>query len=302
MLAAPVASRTSQFARGTQRRSLRGAPLLHAPARPVARRAAGVPPVEANLFSRLVRVIKSYASSAVSSLEDPEKILDQAVEDMQADLIKLRQGAAEVTASQKRLQAKYEDAQRLADDWYRRAELALSKGDEELAREALTRRKSFQDNATMLKQQLEQQAKAVDTLIGNMRVLENKLAEAKMKKDTLKARAQSAKSAAAISDMVAGLSTSSAVAAFEKMEDKVLAMESAAEAATMLVAPDNLESKFRALEGSAVVDDLDQLKRKLTGSSGPRGALPPGRPLVEAIPEVESELDALRRRRGNGGV
>eukprot|EP00887_Chlorella_sp_A99_P004429 scaffold30.g4429.t1 len=312
MLAAPVASRTSQFARGTQRRSLRGAPLLHAPARPVARRAAGVPPVEANLFSRLVRVIKSYASSAVSSLEDPEKILDQAVEDMQADLIKLRQGAAEVTASQKRLQAKYEDAQRLADDWYRRAELALSKGDEELAREALTRRKSFQacegghrrtgDNATMLKQQLEQQAKAVDTLIGNMRVLENKLAEAKMKKDTLKARAQSAKSAAAISDMVAGLSTSSAVAAFEKMEDKVLAMESAAEAATMLVAPDNLESKFRALEGSAVDDDLDQLKRKLTGSSGPRGALPPGRPLVEAIPEVESELDALRRRRGNGGV
>lgn len=54
----------------------------------------------------------------------------------------------------------------------------------------------------MLSQQLEQQAKAVDTIIGNMRVLENKLAEAKMKKDTLKARAQSAKSAAAINDMV----------------------------------------------------------------------------------------------------
>lgn len=112
----------------------------------------------------------------MSAVEDPEKILDQAVEDMQSDLIRLRQGSAEVMASQKRLQAKYADAQRLADDWYRRAELALGKGDEELAREALKRRKSFQDNATMLKQQLEQQGKAVDTLIGNMRVLENKLA------------------------------------------------------------------------------------------------------------------------------
>jgi hypothetical protein len=60
----------------------------------------------------------------------------------------------------------------------------------------------LQDNANMLKGQLEQQGKAVDTIIGNMRVLESKLAEAKMKKDTLKARAQSAKSARAINDMV----------------------------------------------------------------------------------------------------
>jgi phage shock protein A len=86
----------------------------------------------------------------------------------------------------------------------------------------------------MLKSQLEQQSKAVDTIVSNMRVLETKLAEAKMKKDTLKARAQSAKSARAITDMVAGLNTGSALSAFEKMEDKVLAMESEAEAATMV--------------------------------------------------------------------
>ncbi|GAB4816551.1 hypothetical protein N2152v2_003597, partial [Parachlorella kessleri] len=132
--------------------------------------------VEANLFSRVVRIFKSYANSLVSGAEDPEKILDQAVEDMQGDLIKLRQAAAEVTASQKRLQNKYELAQKTADDWYRRAELALSKGDEELAREALSRRKANQDNANMLKTQLEQQSKAVDTIISNMRTLEGKLA------------------------------------------------------------------------------------------------------------------------------
>jgi phage shock protein A len=99
---------------------------------------------EANLFSRVARIFKSYANSVVSAAEDPEKILDQAVTDMQSDLIRLRQAAAEVKASQTRLQNKYQLAQSTADDWYRRAELALGKGDEELAREALTRRKSFQ--------------------------------------------------------------------------------------------------------------------------------------------------------------
>jgi len=122
----------------------------------------------------------------------------------------------------------------LQDEWYRRAELALSKSDDELAREALSRRKAFQDNADMLRSQLEQQGKAVQTIIGNMRMLESKLAEAKMKKDTLKARAQSAKSARAVNDMVAGLNTSSSLGAFEKMEEKVLSLEAQAEAATLV--------------------------------------------------------------------
>lgn len=231
----------------------------------------------------------------MSAAEDPEKILDQAVEDMQTDLIRLRQAAAEVTASEKRMQAKYEQAQKTADEWYRRAELALGKNDEELAREALSRRKAFQDNATMLKSQLDQQSKAVETIVGNMRVLEAKLAEAKMKKDTLKARAQSAKSARAITDMVAGLNTSSAMGAFEKMEDKVLSMEAEAEAATLLVAPDNLESKFRELEGGGNVDDeLAAMKAQL-GAGRVRGELPPGRPVRDVI---DVEMDEMRRRNG----
>lgn len=250
--------------------------------------------VEANLFSRVSRIIKSYANTLVSAAEDPEKILEQAVEDMQNDLIRLRQAAAEVTASQKRLQNKYELAQKTADDWYRRAELALAKGDEELAREALSRRKANQDNANMLKAQLEQQSKAVDTIISNMRTLESKLAEAKMKKDTLKARAQSAKSAQAINDMVAGLSTGSALGAFEKMEEKVLSMEASAEAAMQLVAPDNLESKFLALEGSDVDDELSKMKAQLAASK-PVAQLPEGRPLRDAI---DVELEEMKRARG----
>ncbi|KAI3439051.1 hypothetical protein D9Q98_001461 [Chlorella vulgaris] len=299
-LSRPVGLRSGSTI-STQKHSFNGASLkmLAGPQRTAGTRATGrVSGVvtEANLFSRVARIFKSYANSAVSAAEDPEKILDQAVTDMQADLIRLRQAAAEVTASQKRMQNKYSLAASTADDWYRRAELALNKGDEELAKEALSRRKAFQDNANMLKGQLEQQGKAVDTIIGNMRVLESKLAEAKMKKDTLKARAQSAKSARAINDMVAGLDTSSALGAFERMEEKVMSLEAQAEAANMLVAPDNVESKFRALEGSDVDDDLAKMKAALgSGSSKPK-ELPAGRTVTEAF---DYELEDMKRRMGN---
>lgn len=288
------------FAPVTSRSVFTGVPVLRAS--PVRTSRLNAAPrgltVEANLFSRVVRVIKSYANTLVTAAEDPEKILEQATEDMQGDLIKLRSAAAEVKASQMRLEQKYDLAQKTADDWYRRAELALTKGEEDLARDALSRRKAYQDNANLLKSQLTQQARASDTIIANLRVMETKLSEAKMKKDTLKARAQSAKSAKAINDMVLGLDTSSAMAAFEKMEDKVLSLEAEAEAATLLSAPDDVESKFRALEGSNVDDDLNQLRTALGSGSKPRAELPPGRPLRDAF---DAELDEMRRNRNRGG-
>jgi phage shock protein A len=250
--------------------------------------------VSANLFNRLGRVIGSYANSLVSAAEDPEKILDQTVIEMQEDLVKMRQASAQVIASQKQLENKYKQAQATADDWYRRAELAMSKGDEELAREALSRKKSYQDNADSMKANLAEQEKAVEKLIANTRFLESKMAEAKSKKDTLKARAASAKTNKAVQDLVSGVSTSSALSAFEKMEEKVMGMEAEAEAVGMLTASNDLEDKFKALEGGGVDDDLAALKSKMLGDGEKKGgALPEGRPVSDAI---ESELEALRKK------
>lgn len=250
--------------------------------------------VSANLFQRLGRVIGSYANSLVSAAEDPEKILDQTVVEMQEDLVKMRQASAQVVASQKQLENKYKQAQATADDWYRRAELALSKGDEELAREALARKKSYQDNADSMAANLEQQKDAVEKLIANTRFLEAKMAEAKSKKDTLKARAASAKSNQEVQNLIAGVSTSSALSAFEKMEEKVMMMESQAEATGLLTAGSDLEDKFKALEGGTVDDELSAMKSKMLGDGGNKGnALPPGRPVSDAI---ESELEALRKK------
>ncbi|KAI6684349.1 hypothetical protein NL676_030262 [Syzygium grande] len=254
-----------------------------------------------NIFDRFARVIRSYANAIISSFEDPEKILEQAVLEMNDDLTKMRQATAQVLASQKQLENKYKVAQQASDEWYRRAQLALSKGDEDLAREALKRRKAYADNAGALRAQLDQQKTVVDNLVSNTRLLESKIQEARSKKDTLRARAQSAKTATRVSEMLGNVNTSSALAAFEKMEEKVLAMESQADALNQLTT-DDLEGKFALLESSSVDDDLAKLKKELSGVSK-KGDLPPGRTAVAAnspFPfqdsEIERELNELRRK------
>ncbi|XVF65737.1 hypothetical protein PTKIN_Ptkin09bG0273900 [Pterospermum kingtungense] len=254
-----------------------------------------------NLFDRFARVVKSYANALVSSFEDPEKILDQAVLEMNDDLVKMRQAAAQVLASQKRLENKYKAAQQASEDWYRKAQLALQKGEEDLAREALKRRKSFADNASSMKAQLDQQKSVVENLVSNTRLLESKIQEAKSKKDTLKARAQTAKTATKVNEMVGNVNTSSALSAFEKMEEKVMAMESEAEALGQLTT-DDLAGKFALLESSSVDDDLANLKKELSGSSL-KGELPPGRSVSASTnkkyprdAEIEMELNELRQR------
>ncbi|KAL1361909.1 hypothetical protein HN51_010219 [Arachis hypogaea] len=255
-----------------------------------------------NLFDRFARVVKSYANAIISTFEDPEKILEQAVLEMNDDLTKMRQATAQVLASQKRLENKYKAAEQASEEWYRKAQLALQKGEEDLAREALKRRKSYADNASSLKAQLDQQKSVVDNLVSNTRLLESKIQEARSKKDTLKARAQSAKTSTKVSEMLGNVNTSGALSAFEKMEEKVMAMESQAEALGQLTS-DDLEGKFAMLESSSVDDDLANLKKELSVGSK-KGELPPGRSSTTSantgIPfrdvEIERELDQLRQR------
>ncbi|CAA2958156.1 membrane-associated VIPP1, chloroplastic [Olea europaea subsp. europaea] len=255
-----------------------------------------------NLFDRFARVVKSYANAVISSFEDPEKILEQSVIEMNDDLIKMRQATAQVLASQKQLENRYKAAQQASEEWYRKAQLALGKGEEDLAREALKRRKSYADNSNALKAQLDQQKNVVDNLVSNTRLLESKIQEAKSKKDTLKARAQSAKTTTKVSEMLGNVNTSSALSAFEKMEEKVLTMESQADALNQL-AGDELDGKFALLESSSVDDDLANLKKELSGSTK-KGELPAGRTRVASTssslkfqdPEIENELNELRQK------
>jgi phage shock protein A len=250
------------------------------------------------LFDRLSRVVRANLNDMVSKAEDPEKILEQAIIDMQEDLVQLRQAVARAIATQKRTEQQYNKNQTEANNWQQRAQLALTKGDENLAREALTRKKANADTAGQLKSQLDQQVAQVDTLKRNLIALESKISEAKTKKDMLKSRAAAAKANEQLQNTISSLNTGGSMAAFERMEDKVLMMEARSQSAAELAGAD-LESQFAMLEsGSDVDDELAAMKAQLTGGSVSQQALPASQEKKSSPSNsaVDDELESLRKQ------
>lgn len=249
------------------------------------------------LFDRLSRVVRANINDLVSKAEDPEKVLEQAVIDMQEDLVQLRQAVARAIATQKRTEQQYNKNQSEANTWQQRAQLALSKGDENLAREALVRKKSFSDTATSLKTQLDQQSGQVTTLKRSLIALESKISEAKTKKDMLRARANAAKANKQLQDSMSSINTSSAMGAFERMEDKVMQLEAESESAAELGGT-GIEQQFAALEaGSGVDDELAAMKAQLSGTSPAQEALPASDSTASAPQNeeiIDAELEELR--------
>lgn len=229
------------------------------------------------LLDRAWRLIRATFNDAISQAEDPEKILEQALADMQADLIQLRQAVAQAIATQKRTERQSAQAQATAQEWYNRAELALQKGEEDVARQALSRRQSYLESAQTMAAQLSQQADVVAKLKDNMRKLEAKIAEAKTKKDLYIARARSAEASQRIQEML-GQTGDTGMAAFSRMEERVLELEAQSEALEEL-GSDPLERQFAALENSAqnaVDSELAAMKQRISGQAGHQGSLPSG--------------------------
>ncbi|WP_017651672.1 PspA/IM30 family protein [Fortiea contorta] len=205
------------------------------------------------VIQRILRVIRANLNSLIGSAEDPEKILEKVVLEMQANLVQLRQGVAQAIAIQKRTERQATSAESTAEEWYRRAQLALQQGNEPLAREALTKRQAYQETKQALSSQISEQNNLVAKLKKDMRSLELKIAEAKTKKDMYIARARSAEASFRLREMLDGVSATSSLNAFERMEDKVMQIEAQSEAIEQL-GSDDLQKQFTALESSNDVD------------------------------------------------
>jgi phage shock protein A len=225
------------------------------------------------LFDRLSRVVRANLNDMIENAENPEAVLEQAIINMQEDLIQLRQAVARAIATQQRTEQQYNKNQAETDNWQNRAALALSKGDESLAREALTRKKAVAEAAAKLESQLEQQTVQVEALKKNLIALESKISEAKTKKDMLKSRAAAAKANQQLKSTIGRLGTGSAMAAFERMEDKVLEIEARSQAEYGLVNNDLEPPPFKLVQPDYDFDDEDDelaaMKASLTGRSVP---------------------------------
>jgi len=263
--------------------------------------------ISMNMMDRFLRVVKSNVNNIIQNLEDPEKVLDQAVNDMQSDLIKIRQSYAEVSATQKRMEKQKQQAQSLASDWYQRAQLALQKGDEELAREALSRRQIQVEISENVNVQLINQLSAIEKLYSSMTALEGKITSAKRDKDLMIARARTAKTSVQVNDMLSSIGDSSSTAAFDRMKAKVESLEAQAEVSGELAASSSgstlkLEDRFKALEGTSAVDaELEMMKKLLpspSSSSSETARLPKSVNRTESMTQMDIEYEKLKKELG----
>jgi len=229
------------------------------------------------IFSRLGTLIKSNLNDLISRSEDPEKMLTQVLLDMQQQLVEAKKSVAIAIADEKKLQKQYNVELDKSKDWERKAMLAVRAGNDDLARQALTRKQEHENIAGQFQQQWIAQKAAVDKLKDALRLLANKIEEAKRKKNILIARKKRAEAQNQIANTMQGLGDTSAFDTFERMSDQINLLEAEAEAGAELageLSGSSLESQFLALEaGGADADgDLAELKAKMgmlgSGSGG----------------------------------
>src|SRR5262249_9283465 len=243
------------------------------------------------IFSRLAQLIKSNLNDLISKSEDPEKMLNQVVLDMNNQLVEAKKQVAASIADEKRLAKQFEQESANATEWERRAMMALRAGNEDLAKEALARKREHDALAQTFKDQWTKQKTAVEQLKRALRMLNDKIEEAKRKKNVLIARKKRAEAQKAIQETMTGLKDQSAFETFERMAGKIDQMEAEAEAAGELqeeYTGDVLAHQFATLEKGANADeDLEALKRKM-GMLPPEAAKPP----AEKAPPVQARVEA----------
>jgi phage shock protein A len=242
------------------------------------------------IFSRLAQLIKSNLNDLISKSEDPEKMLNQVVLEMSNQLIEAKKQVATSIADEKRLAKQLEQEQANAAEWERRAMMALRAGNEELAKEALGRKKEHDQLAGTYQDQWTKQKAAVEQLKRALRMLNDKIEEAKRKKNVLIARKKRAEAQKSIQETMSGLRDQSAFETFDRMAGKIDQMEAEAEAASEIqeeYTGDTLASQFANLEKTAGADEeMLALKRKM-------GLLPPEEPAAPAAPaRVEAPVRA----------
>ncbi|MEN6499501.1 MAG: PspA/IM30 family protein [Rectinema sp.] len=231
------------------------------------------------MFERLKTVISSNINSLISKAEDPEKMLNQMIIDMNEQLIESKKAVAMAIADEKKLEREMIENKAKADEWEKKAMLAVRAGRDDLAKEALLRKQEFEGYTTQLSQQWEAQKQSVEKLKEALRQLQTKIEEANRKKNILIARAKRAEAQQRINQTMSTLSgNKSAFETFERMERKVDEIEASAEAIKELDEAStgaSLDKQFAQLESSPQAADalLEELKKKmLTEDAGRAGA------------------------------
>ena len=230
------------------------------------------------IFDRFSSLLKSNINDLISKAEDPEKMLTQILVDMRGQLVKAKQQVASAIADEKRLRDQADAEYKQAKDWESRAMLAVQENRDDLARQALVRHAEHLSHGQQLEQTWETHRLETEKLKNSLRDLNDKIEEAKRKKNLLIARQRRAQAQQRIAETMSSMSENSAFEAFSRMEERIVSSEKRIQASAEIdeeFSGDKLANDFKRLEKSAGAVGVDQqllaLKQKM-------GMLPAGAP------------------------
>jgi len=220
------------------------------------------------LFSRFKRAVKSNINDMISRAENPEKMLNQLIVEMNEQLIESKKTVAASIADEKKLERQMAMNRDQADEWERKAMLAVRSGEDDMAKEALLRKQDFDATARQYQTQWQAQHESVEQLKSALRQLQQKIEEAQRKKNLLIARAKRAEAQKRMQSTMSSMVDTSAFEVFDRMSEKVEQIEAEVDAMREIDASssgDSLERQFEALEASESSADklLEDLKAKM---------------------------------------
>ena len=254
------------------------------------------------IFDRLSSLLRSNINDLISRAEDPEKMLNQILVDMRGQLAKAKQQVATAIADEKRLRDQADAEFRQVHDWEQKAMLAIKENRDDLAKQALMRQGEHMSAGQQLEQTWEAHRLETEKLKNSLRDLNDKIEEAKRKKNLLVARQRRAQAQKRIAETMSSMSEKSAFEAFARMEERIETNERQLKASIEIeeeFTGDRLAQDFKALEKGAVAGSVDvqllALKQKmgmLPASSPDKRALGAGRQDEETVhAEIEEETE-----------
>ena len=222
------------------------------------------------IFSRMSDIISSNINSMLDKAEDPEKLVKMMIREMEDTLVEIKASCAGAMATKKRIQRELNTANARAREWGDKAQLAVDKGREDLAREALMEKKRYTEKVESLEKELEQCDALVNQYQSDIQKLEDKLSSARERQRVLVQRHIHAKGKKRAEEGIRKVDTSDAMVRFERFENRIERMEAEADLVNMGRKP-NLEDEFNRLKTDDSIDkELQELKnrRQQQGAGG----------------------------------
>ncbi|HET8548972.1 MAG TPA: PspA/IM30 family protein [Bryobacteraceae bacterium] len=216
------------------------------------------------LLERVATLVRANLNDLIDRAENPEKMLKQVILDMQNQLMQVKTQVAITMADQLLLQKKLNENQQVEAEWVRKAELAVDKRQDDLARAAVERALTHRQLSASYRQQLEDQSVQVDQLRSALTKLESKLVEANAKSELLMAQHRRARALGRASQARAATTSTSTAVTFDRMKQKVN-REEAVSQATALLADDDLQDRLLALGKE---DQVEELLREIKSRRG----------------------------------